>query len=190
MKAKIILFTCIALFFCSCEPLLLSPMVSDCNPSLSWLEHFIPMPDSLLPAKNPMRIISMEPPMTEEERQYEEAVEEAKRLFYDRYQYDELLWLKGSTSTNQLDIWHHTYFNCAAKVVVSASYNEEEGMLQFIEEEQFPDGAEANCICYKTTYATVNIPLSNCHRIVIGHDTIHIDVTDRVDTLIVLSSWN
>lgn len=185
LMAAVLLASCF--LFTACEPMLVSSESSDCNPSLTWLQHFIPMPDSLLPSfHSPKKISMTSPPPSETEI----AQEEAKRKYYDQYQDCEFVYLNGSTYVNQLYITHHTHFNCAAKVIVDAIYNQDEGILQYIEEETFPDGVEANCTCSKSIRATVNIPLGDCRAIIVAGDTICINVVERIDTLIILKDGN
>lgn len=139
----------------------------ECEPSLTWLEKFLPMPD--VGTGGPKKLVPPQPDPVEE--------------YYDAYQYSRFLRVTVPTA-DSIKFMHHTEYPCAYSVKGHVDVLENKIVLW--EETKKPEGVIPPCICNTTISSSARLPHLNYDTIEIGELKFFVQLYEGLDTLIMI----
>ena len=139
----------------------------ECEPSLTWLEKFLPMPD--VGTGGPKKLVPPQPDPVEE--------------YYDAYQYSRFLRVTIPTA-DSIKFMHHTEYPCAYSVKGHVDVLENKIVLW--EETKKPAGVIPPCICNTTISSSARLPHLNYDTIQLGETKYYMPLYEGLDTLIMI----
>ena len=139
----------------------------ECEPSLTWLEKFLPMPD--VGTGGPKKLVPPQPDPVEE--------------YYDAYQYSRFLRVTVPTA-DSIKFMHHTEYPCAYSVKGHVDVLENKIVLW--EETKKPAGVIPPCICNTTISSSARLPHLNYDTIQLGETKYYMPLYEGLDTLIMI----
>lgn len=139
----------------------------ECEPSLTWLEKFLPMPD--VGTGGPKKLVPPQPDPVEE--------------YYDAYQYSIFLRVTVPTA-DSIKFMHHTEYPCAYSVKGHVDVLENKIVLW--EETKKPEGVIPPCICNTTISSSARLPHLNYDTIQLGETKYYMPLYEGLDTLIMI----
>ena len=139
----------------------------ECEPSLTWLEKFLPMPD--VGSGGPKKLT---PPAPDWVREY-----------YDAYQYSHFLRVTVPDA-DSIKFMHHTEYPCAYSV--NGHVDVLENKIVLWEETKKPVGVIPPCICNTTISSSARLPHLNYDTIQLGETKYYMPLYEGLDTLIMI----
>ena len=139
----------------------------ECEPSLDWLENFIPKPYE---ASQPQQMPALVPPAPGNDC-----------FYYEAYQYSQFLCI-SVTEDDRIQFWHHTLYPCSYSVKGWIDLKDNKIVLR--EKSRKPVGIIPPCICNTTIIGSAKLPHLDYDTIQMGDTKYLMDLYPGLDTLI------
>ena len=139
----------------------------ECDPSLAWLEKFLPMPES----EGPKKLTSALPDLVEE--------------YYHMYQNSIFLRVTVPTA-NSIKFMYHTMYPCSYSVKGTVKPRDNKIVLGV--NSRKPAGLIPPCICNTTISGSAKLPHIDYDTVQLGETKYHMPLYEGLDTLIMIQT--
>ena len=139
----------------------------ECDPSLAWLEKFLPMPES----EGPKKLTPALPDLVEE--------------YYHMYQNSIFLRVTVPTA-NSIEFMYHTMYPCSYSVKGTVKSHDNKIVLDV--KSRKPAGIIPPCICNTTISGSAKLPHIDYDTVQLGETKYYMPLYEGLDTLIMIRS--